>query len=615
MRIISCHIDGFGKLKNLDFTFDDLTVIYEKNGFGKTTLAQFLKAMLYGLPPSSKRTNFLSERDLYRPFEYDGKFGGKLTFCCSKGEFVVLRSFGATPTLDKFTLIDLKTNLLSNEFSANLGEELFGVGKESFENSIFFEQQNLYSGINDDMRASLSTGVLSGDDVDNFAKAQEKLQKKIRDFKAEVKALRLDDLKEEVDKLEAKEDIIKIKIQNINDQIKQAENLKKQISKDSIINSKKDVDNFVNKKIGLESVLQAYKQQYAEKYEKLALIEKSTKLSQNDYDFLKDNKAKTAMKLNICSLIGIILTIFGVIGLILGGIMKQNILLYSSLSVVIFFLLTTFVCFIFSNHYRNDLKHFKTLRLKTNMSAKQLMQEEERYRTYEADFKLLKEDLNNLEIEISKSTQKITLLKQEFQLQFGCSIEELNFKNDSSQEKLSYLDKNLIELNADKKHLLQDFDNLQERKFDVSENLLEKQEKYTLLQQKLLLLSKTIDFLEKSKDSISHRFIEPVTERFNKYYKNILLDGEKIIVDSNLQLKFGDYKETDYLSAGLFDLVYICKRFALVDLLFKKEKPIMILDDPFVNLDDENLKRAKNLIKELSQEYQIIMMTCQKSRI
>ena len=56
MKLISCHIDAFGKLKNVDFDFnDEMNVFYEKNGFGKTTLAHFIKAMFYSLPASSKR--------------------------------------------------------------------------------------------------------------------------------------------------------------------------------------------------------------------------------------------------------------------------------------------------------------------------------------------------------------------------------------------------------------------------------------------------------------------------------------------------------------------------------------------------------------------------------
>ena len=162
---------------------------------------------------------------------------------------------------------------------------------------------------------------------------------------------------------------------------------------------------------------------------------------------------------------------------------------------------------------------------------------------------------------------------------------------------------------------MNDLENLQERKFELSEETIAKQEKSTKILEKIDILTKTTQYLEKSKDSLSKRFIEPVTNRFNKYYKKLIKDGEEVIIDSNLGLKFGDnFSDVDYLSAGLYDLVYICKRFALVDLLYKKEKPALILDDPFSNFDDEKINIAKQILQELAEEYQIVMFTCQKAR-
>ena len=45
MKLLECHVDNFGKLSNYDYRFSEgLTVIQEPNGFGKSTLAAFIKA-------------------------------------------------------------------------------------------------------------------------------------------------------------------------------------------------------------------------------------------------------------------------------------------------------------------------------------------------------------------------------------------------------------------------------------------------------------------------------------------------------------------------------------------------------------------------------------------
>src|SRR5699024_3336295 len=103
-------------------------------------------------------------------------------------------------------------------------------------------------------------------------------------------------------------------------------------------------------------------------------------------------------------------------------------------------------------------------------------------------------------------------------------------------------------------------------------------------------------FLKVSSENLSGRYVDPVQKRFDEFYKKFFVK-DSIVVDANLNLNIEKNNlNSHYLSAGTLDLVNICKRFALIDLLFKKEKPFIILDDPFVNLDDKNLQVAKEIV-------------------
>jgi len=68
------------------------------------------------------------------------------------------------------------------------------------------------------------------------------------------------------------------------------------------------------------------------------------------------------------------------------------------------------------------------------------------------------------------------------------------------------------------------------------------------------------------------------------------------------------------LSVGYQDLIGVALRFALADAMYPEEKPFLILDDPFVNFDSQKLARAKQLLDEVAERYQIIYFTCHESR-
>ena len=63
MKLIACHINNFGKLSDLNINFNDgVNVINQPNGWGKSTLAAFLKAMLYGFDTKKEPGAFERER-------------------------------------------------------------------------------------------------------------------------------------------------------------------------------------------------------------------------------------------------------------------------------------------------------------------------------------------------------------------------------------------------------------------------------------------------------------------------------------------------------------------------------------------------------------------------
>ena len=178
MKLIGLYIENFGGLHQYVLEFSDgLTVIQEANGFGKTTLAEFIRAMFYGFPRKAKTLD-KNRRQKYTPWQ-GGKFGGNLTFRLDGTDYRIERTFGATPKGDHFQLIDLTTHKKSDRFSEEIGLELFGLDADSFERSTYMPQlQEKVSLTTDSIRAKLGDLVEDSGDVGNFEKAIASLKTK-----------------------------------------------------------------------------------------------------------------------------------------------------------------------------------------------------------------------------------------------------------------------------------------------------------------------------------------------------------------------------------------------------------------------------------------------------
>ncbi len=178
MKLISCHVENFGRLSGFDTDFDaHLTLFCEQNGWGKSTLAAFLKAMLYGLKGDRKRSVQENERKRFAPWQ-GGPFGGSLRFAAGGKGYTVTRLFGEKEADDFFELRETETNRVSGDFGPELGRELFRIDAASFERTVFISQNDCAadSAATDDMNALISHLSDHTDDMNNFESADRSLK-------------------------------------------------------------------------------------------------------------------------------------------------------------------------------------------------------------------------------------------------------------------------------------------------------------------------------------------------------------------------------------------------------------------------------------------------------
>lgn len=176
MRIISCNISNYGKLHNLNIDFSEgINSFCHDNGWGKTTLCSFIKVMLFGFDDEGK-TSVLNERNHYLPLQ-GGSYGGSLTIEVKGKRYEIRKEFTAKKNSCVFSLYDADTGLPSNDYSENIGEEIFDIDMDSFKKSLFISQNSCQYKATDKITAKINqmiNGNMSADnseaDIENYDK-------------------------------------------------------------------------------------------------------------------------------------------------------------------------------------------------------------------------------------------------------------------------------------------------------------------------------------------------------------------------------------------------------------------------------------------------------------
>ena len=166
MKLNELYIENFGKLSDYRYTFSQgLNVLNEENGYGKTTLSAFIKAMLFGLEDTRRTKIEENDRKKYMPWQ-GGVCGGTLTYTVDDKKYRIERTFSQKAADDTFALYDCASgNEIAFPKDKVLGEELFGINADGFERTIFLSERRL-SVENDNKTISAKLSDLVGCDGD-----------------------------------------------------------------------------------------------------------------------------------------------------------------------------------------------------------------------------------------------------------------------------------------------------------------------------------------------------------------------------------------------------------------------------------------------------------------
>lgn len=670
MRLIKCYVASFGKLKNYSVELSGgLNTVKQDNGWGKTTLAFFIKAMFYGLRDSKKSVSE-NERVKFKPWNSTEKFGGYLEFEKNGAEFRIERFFGNKAADDTVRLTDVRTG---KDYSRteDLGRRIFEIDEDGFLSTTFFLQKDFEIKGNASLTAKYNS-VCEADDSISFEKALERLEVKAKTYKyrgekgliydarnqllrvneeierASAEELTLKTLKGELKALEEERESLLKETDELSVKISKAVKAeaflqKKKVyrqylsEREQVLSEKSGIEKTLNGNVPTAEELSVFGECYRD-YIDVSAKEKNLSASVAELDSIRkiapDKKQSGNTLPIILSVIGGILLVAGIPLYFLSS--TVGIILAASGCALGAGALVSRAVAPKKPKVGNDAGYDEVFNKKLaeleetaalkkelenrltaytgrySMAELDFWQALDKLKEYSSEYNNLLGRLKNLERELSAIAEELNGVKNTENV--GYNVEELRRQWNAKNALL--VEKNNIF--ADKKARIVRYEeyvsclpDLESKKKELEECGLRYKDEYELL-------TLTADYLKRADENLKTKYRAPLESSLNKYLSYITarpFDNARIDIDMKVTIEEnGVLKSTDYYSEGYRNMFELCKRFALSDVLFTKEKPFMILDDPFTNLDDEKVREALSLVNKLSEDYQIIYLVCHESR-
>lgn len=607
MKIVSVNITSFGKLKNVQFNFaDGVNVLQQENGFGKSTLCAFIRAMLYGLNYGYKLVDGVRTNDVtrYMPWDSVQKFGGSMQISHEGKQYRIERFFGNTQRAESLQVVDLSTGRQVDVTS--VGEHFLGLMVESYDRCTYLPQEQVEISSNENFDAKLANFV------QDSAESYDDIQAKLRAYKKQFKFER--GVGGEIPTLERE-------IFQLQRQLQQAENDAQSRTRmaTELKHAEKTLQQLEQEQQALQIRLDALQQSLYQAKPSQADVERAQKIDQLDLqiasvpptvteDYNKFNGLLEAQKTlekkgsqldfkrKLC---GVSAALFAVLAVVL-AVLEQY--LFMGVSAVV--AVSLVLLFVSANGKKNtkaldqlqaDLKNLVAKYV--NPNGKPFDQLCNEFWTYFNDYQ------TNLSIRkalgerpnLSTDEGKITLQIQQTKARLQAVAEQMQ-NLVRTQHQLQFALEQPIASTV-----------------EIAEELMAKEQQLQTAKHKYQVATLTADVLAQAKESLSSAYVPELCHRTERLLNAVTGGNYKVVTNRNFAISLQENGQTKPLSAfsrGIKEITLLCFRIALAELLYGKDIPLIIVDDAFVNFDEQNFQRATQLLKQLSKTTQVIYFTC-----
>lgn len=651
MKLLSCHIENFGKLKDFTYYFEDgLNVLFAENGWGKSTFAAFLKVMFYGFDGENRRNEDGNERLRYRPWG-GGVYGGSVTWSIGSKTYRMMRTFGARKKEDKFSLYDDDTGFISSDFTERIGEELFAIDRDSFCRTVFWSQSDHETSATTSIQAKIGDLAAQQDDLPAYDAAVKRLRREMERLRpdrasglirkkedrltvleadeARLHALsaqleeynsREQELTEELNRIRSEKQAYALSVPQRPEEAESRERLRS--ARERLASAEENLASAEDKLSSLREARsrtiargQSEREQYLQvKRDLRRELEASARLQK-----------KRRGEIRSAAAAGILLSVI-LFTLCSSGILPKTLLILPVLLLAAGGWALWYSIHSGGSYAGHGTDSVAGSRFPAPGSEDLLWLREEQDRCI-GSLRALSKKLHRLDDRILEQQflcEKLRSRVRKLETSVSADLNSVNRGDIPSAVARTLRDFDIREEEC--RSRLQDIHQQSEEIQEMIKDCRSSQENIPALRSEIRVLreqydtcARTLSYLEEARNLFTSRYMNPFLRSFRRYYGMLTGESaESVQTDAGLGIMILDQglpRDPSLMSEGTRDMISLCRRMAMVDAMYPGEKPFLVLDDPFSNLDDERLKGGMCFLHDASLEYQILYLTCHGSRL
>lgn len=607
MIIREANIGKFGKLENQKYQFaPQINVIYGANESGKSTLMQFLKAMLFGLEKTRVRKT-LDTYNRYEPWDTPAYFYGSMMFETGQQQFLLERNFYYKEK--RARLVNIRDG---EELSVEYGDLdmlLGNVSAAAYENTCCIGQEQLLPGrelgvLLEDERSNLAqTG--SGDfQLSKALRELEQKRKNAEKTRKELEQQRLSHIHQlEVNQQVLERDIAGLKAQQEKQSTQQG-TVQEQVR--ALQQQMEPVQTAYQTVCRREQELQsavALEQSEWEQAEREQWKREQFRREQEEADALQQKSGKNA---GFSPLL-----LIGVAGLILAPILRSAMDGFQKIApalniICIILILAGLVSAYRKSREKKTADSGQKHRQSVNDSVQNHREREDRAND--------RANLQSVEREGRKAAldqqlqrvcqQKATLEEQ---------LQKLKDQKKSLQLQAARQEGSGDQLQSQIQEKEVELENLTEQVAELQQETLEEQharEDKDALELAAETMSRLAARMSKTLEHILDKEMSEILAQItgNVHEQLQVTDGQGIVLAEQLQKR-----TPEAYSQGTMQQAYFSYRMAAGHMLMKEEPLPFLLDETFANYDEERLRQTLRWLAE--QENQIFLFTCRETEM